>query len=93
MYKAEYPSPPLGGIISSCWGRKSSGEEGKGKGKERREKGREKGGKKGNGKGKGKGKSKRREGLIFFPREKGRDCHVVAVLRAGAQKFWGRQFS
>ena len=29
MYKVDFP--PRGGIESSCWGRKSSGEEGKGK--------------------------------------------------------------
>ena len=56
MYKVDY-SPP---IISSWWGRKSSGEvEGK------REKERE--GKKGK---KRKGTGKGREGLIFFPRER-----------------------
>ena len=45
MYKVPFP-PPWGGIESSCWGRKSSEEEGKGKG--RRDEGEEKGrGKKG----------------------------------------------
>ena len=53
------PSPtPWGGIESSCWGRKSSGEEGKGKGR-----GREEGKWKGirEGKGKREGEAKREE--------------------------------
>ena len=54
--------PRGGGIESSCWGRKSSGEEVKGRGR-REGKGREEG--KGNKKGKGregKGRGGRREG-------------------------------
>ena len=37
------PSPPLGGIESSCWGRKSSGEELKGKGRREAKREEEKG--------------------------------------------------
>ena len=55
VYKVPY-SPPLGGgIESSCWGRKSSGEEGKGRG--RRE-----GKVKKKGKGREEWKGKGREG-------------------------------
>ena len=81
VYNVDYPpSPPLGGIISSWWGRKSSGEEGKGKGKgkgdwkrEGKREGKRKDKRKGKWKGKkGKGKCKEREDLIFFPGKRGR---------------------
>ena len=54
------------------WGRKSSGEEGKGKEEGKNDgKGKGKGKRKRKGKAKGKGKKgKGREGLIFFPRER-----------------------
>ena len=51
MYKVA--SPPPGGLESSCWGRKSSGEKGKGIKKKGRE-GKE------NGRRRGEGKSKER---------------------------------
>ena len=74
-----------GGIISSWWGRKSSGQEGKGKGKGKgKEMGKGKGNRKGKREGKRengreekrengrRGKGKGREGWIFFPGERGR---------------------
>ena len=67
VYKAGSFPPPLGGggIILSWWGRKSSGDERKGKRIE-----------------KGKG----REGLIFFPREKGRLDFLPNAKERGIEK-------
>ena len=56
------PPPWRGGIESSCWGRKSSGEEGKGRREGGGKKEREGEAKREEGKGKGKGKQRGKNG-------------------------------
>ena len=64
VYKVPYSPPPGGvGIESSCWGRKSSGEEGKGRGRREGEGRRER------EEGKGKG----REGEAMREEMRGRE--------------------
>ena len=65
------PPPPLGGIESSCWGRKSGAEEGKGKGRGKKE------GKQRRKEGKGKREGKRGKGSEREENMRGREKVIM----------------